>query len=172
MNKLFTLLFLLTPILVIAQTGFSKKNSEVLKYKDHVESLSDTTMIVIPNMEFTKNAYDGGAELRGIYHNGKLIKITAWFGLSYGINSCNYYLKDGKLYLVEEIFKGYKYNSELNTFDYSEFDIFARGWYLFKLDKLIDTESLGHFRFEDDTIDPEKKLVSEFNEYRNLLTKK
>ena len=172
MSKLLNLLFLLLPFFVIAQTGFSKRNFEALNYKEYIDELSDTTNVMIPSSEFVENAYDGGAELRGIYHKGRLLKITASFGLSYGINLIDYYLKNDKLYLVEETFKGYRYNSKLEKFDYTEFDGFARGWYLFKGGALVDTESLGHFRFEDDSIDPEKKLISELKEYRSLLMKK
>lgn len=157
------------PTFTYSQSSFSKRHSDVISYKDSIDHLSDTTLQTLTNGDFTKEVYDSGSQLKGIYSRGKLIKIEVWFGLSYGINTRTYYLKNDKLLLATESFKGYHYDKAKTSFDYTSFDISHEGWYLFVRDKLIDQESLGHWRFEDDELDAEKVLMEEFNRYTLLL---
>lgn len=172
MKQLLAFFTLIVPIVLIGQNSFVDRNRPVSEYQNYVNNLKDTTMVIINNEKFTEQAYDGGSKLIGVFYNNKLVKISSWFGLSYGINSCDYYLKNEELYFVKESFQGYKYNSEKSEYNYSDYDIYANGIYLFKNKILIDTESLGHWRFEDDTIDPEKELISEFREYKKILINK
>lgn len=160
------------PTFTYSQSSFSKRHSEVISYKDSIDHISDTTMQTLTNEDFTKEVYDSGSQLKGIYSRGKLIKIEVWFGLSYGINTRTYYVKNDKLLLATESFKGYHYDEASSVFDYTYFDISHEGWYLFVRDKLIDQESLGHWRFEDDELDVEKVLMEEFNRYISLLETK
>lgn len=162
----------LLPAITYSQSSFSKLHADVNSFKDSLDHISDTTMKVLTNEAFTNEVYDGGSQLKGVYHNGKLIKIETWLGLSYGINTCSYYLKDEDLFLAVESFKGYRYDDVSEGYDYTSFDIFHAGRYLFEADKLIDQESLGHWRFEDDTLDAEKVLMEEFNLYKSLLETK
>lgn len=157
------------PTFTYSQSSFSIRHSEVISYKDSIDHISDTTMQTLINEDFTKEVYDGGSQLKGIYHKGKLIKIEVWFGLSYGINTRTYYVKNDKLLLATECFKGYHCDEASSVFDYTSFDIFHKGRYLFEVAKLIDQESLGHWRFEDDTLDAEKVFMEEFNRYTLLL---
>lgn len=166
------LLVCLLPAVTYSQSSFSKRHAEVISVRDSLDHISDTTMKVLTNEAFTTEVYDGGSQLKSIYSHGKLIKIEAWFGLSYGINTCSYYLKDEELFLAVESFKGYKYDDVSESYDHTSFDIFHEGRYLFEADKLIDQESLGHWRFEDDTLDAEKVLMEEFNRYKSLLETK
>ncbi|MGV6832597.1 MAG: hypothetical protein ACWA5P_13675 [bacterium] len=168
--KLILLLFLL-PTLTFSQTSFAERNPKIIQYKEFVNKLTDTTMVILNNENFTSNNYDHGSSLKAVYLNKELVKISTWFGLSYGINTVDYYLQEDKLVYVEEVFKGFKYDDENNEFDYSEFDIGAAGWYLFNSGELIDTESLGHWRFEDDSLNPEEILLLEFSEYYTRLKK-
>lgn len=162
----------LIPAITFSQSSFSKRHSNVNFFTDSLDHIADTTMKVLTNEAFTNEVYDGGSQLKGIYSHDKLIKIEAWFGISYGINTCSYYLKDEDLFLAVESFKGYRYDDVSEGYDYTSFDIFHAGRYLFEADKLIDQESLGHWRFEDDTLDAEKVLMEEFNLYKSLLETK
>lgn len=166
------LLVCLIPAISYGQSSFSKRHADVFSLRDSVDHISDTIMKVITNEAFTKEVYDGGSQLKGIYSHGKLIKIEAWFGLSYGINTCTYYVKGDQLLLAIESFKVYHYDEASANFDYASFDIGHKGKYLFEADKLIDYESLGHWRFEDDTLDAEEVLTKEFNRYKSLLESK
>lgn len=167
MKYILIYILFLIPLASSSQSSFVDRNPSAFEYRDYVENLKDTTLVVLINHKFTSNTYDGWSKLIGVFYNKNLVKISSWFGLSYGINSCDYYIKNGELLFIEEKFKGYKYNND--KFDYSEFEIYANGWYLFKSGNLIDSESLGHWRFEDDSINPKDKLNSEFKEYSILL---
>ncbi len=171
MNKIIVFIVLVFPVVVFGQDGFTKRNHEAIIYTDFINGLSDTIKVVLPATAYTEHTFDGGSELIGIFHNQRLVKISTFFGLSYGTNTCHYYLKDENLFLVNEVFNRFKYDIDSNTMDYSEFDGGANAWYLFKNKELIDTESLGHWRFEDDEIDPEKVLIEEYSKYKKLLLK-
>jgi hypothetical protein len=170
-NKFIIYLVVFVPFIIFGQSSFTERNPGTFEYIEYVDNLSDTTLVVLNNENFTSINYDGGSQLAGVFLNNKLIKIISWFGLSYGIISCEYYLKNEDLYFVSENFKGFKYDNKAEKFDYSEFDIFARGWYLFNSFDLVDTESLGHWRFEDESLDPKETIISEFNDYLKLLIK-
>ena len=171
MKFCFTFLILISSFIAVGQNTFVDRNPKVLEYVKYVNNLTDTTMVVLQNGNFTSKSYDGGSKLTGVFFNNELIKITSWFGLSYGINSCDYYIKDGDLLVVEENFRGYDFNHATKQYDYSQVHIGANGWYVFKSGLLIDAASLGHWRFEDDSIDSEIQLILEFKAYTTLLTK-
>ncbi|NIK93626.1 hypothetical protein GZ212_15805 [Mangrovimonas sp. CR14] len=171
MRNIILYISILTPLLALSQKSFSEKNPHVYEYRDYIENLSDTTLVTLNNEEFVKDNYDGGSQLTGTYYNNELVKISSWFGLSNGINTCDYYLKDGELFFVVEKLKIFKYDSETDQYDYTSYDGYADGWYLFDSGHLVDQISLGHWRFEDDTLDPEVILISEFKEYSKLLNK-
>lgn len=171
MYKILVFILLVYPLNVLSQDGFNKRNQEAIAYTEFVNSLTDTTKVVLPTIAFTEHVYDGGAELTGLFYKHKLVKISVFFGLSYGTNTCHYYLKEEKLFLVNEIFNRFRYDVDSDTMDYSEFDGGANAWYLFENKELIDTYSLGHWRFEDDEIDPGKVIIEEYSKYKKLLLK-
>lgn len=164
--KFINTLLLFLPLLANSQPNFYERNLGLERYIDSINQLHNVDSLFFNNEEFTTNNYDGGSNLTIYFHDNQLIKIKSWFGLSYGITSCEYYLQKDSLYLVIEKFKGYKYDETHNLFNYSQFDIHYNGWYIFKNNLLVDMTSLGHWRFEDDTIDPEATLLEEFKSYR------
>ena len=170
MKKLSIIIFFIS-FGVFSQNDFYKNNLGLKAYLDSIVQFESIDSIEIENEFFSKETYDGGSMLKGYFHNGKLFKIKAFFGLSYGNSSCEYYLKNEELYLVIDRFNGFKYDSELGTFDYSKYDIAYEGKYLFEYGNLIDMISLGHWRFEDDSNDPEKVLIEEFKEYFEIIEK-
>jgi hypothetical protein len=110
--------------------------------------------------EVTDHTTDGGAELVGYYKNGNLKKITRTIGLSNGIESFDYYFENEKLVFICELFNGFVPDSTgaLN-FEKTETNFIGR--YYFRDDKLIDNQTTGHNRFEDDTVDMEGSLLAE-----------
>jgi hypothetical protein len=167
--KTVLLFILLFPTLLFGQGNFYDRNMGLESYLDSIDQIVEFDSLIFSNESFSDNAYDGGSELTGYFSNGKLFKIKTWFGLSYGNNSCEYYLKNNELYLVIEKFNGFKYDDKTGSFDYQEYDIGANGYYVFDNKKLIDVTSLGHWRFEDDTNDPELILQEEFDSYYKKL---
>jgi hypothetical protein len=112
---------------------------------------------------------DGGGELIGYFKNGQIEKITISIGLSYGIETYHYYFTNGQLIFIYELLDGFIYNDSTSKFDYTKTEINFIGRYYFKDNKLIDSETTGHNRFENDTLDIETTLVQEMNEYLDKL---
>ena len=169
--KALALFIVFIPLFIKAQTGFYDRNTKLNGYLDSISNITGFDSLVLNNYELSEQLPDGGASVIGYYHNSKLIKLKSWFGLSYGVISREYFLKNDSLFLVIEQFNGYLYDDELNGFNYTKFDISYNGWFVFKNNLLIDMTSLGHGRFEDDSLNPERILLEEFNAYKKKLTK-
>jgi hypothetical protein len=118
---------------------------------------------------FMEQVTDEGGELT-VYHKNNLVyRIKEWVGLSYGVIIRNYYFKSKELLFVKE--EEYLYeadaagNSKKNKLSKKPGFI---GKYYFKNGKLIDEESLGHNRFEDEKNDAEKEYILLAKKYLNL----
>lgn len=115
---------------------------------------------------------DGGGKLAGYYKNDQIEKITREIVLSYGIETFDYYFTAGRLIFVYETLKGYSYDEDLGKFDYTKTEINFVGRYYFRDNKLIDSETTGHSRFEDDSIDIETTLIKEMKDNLDQLDRK
>ena len=133
----------------------------------------DTSLdkLSLSNEEFMPQMTDGGGELTGYFKNGAIQKISREIGLSYGIETYDYYFSNGKLVFIYETLKGFVYNEKGDSVDHSKTELNFIGRYYFKNDKLIDSETTGHNRFEADDIDMEKVLLKETRRYMILLTR-
>ena len=112
---------------------------------------------------------DGGGELTGYFKNGIIQKMTREIGLSYGIETHNYYFSNGKVVFIYETLMGFIYKGD--SVDHSKTELNFIGRYYFQNNKLIDSETTGHNRFEADDIDMEKVLLDETKQNLATLTK-
>jgi hypothetical protein len=88
---------------------------------------------------------------------------------SLGCETYQYYFVNDKLVYVEEFFDQYVYDEEKEEFRLDEIERNFHGQYVFKDGFLIDLETLGHNRFEDDEIDIEETILTEVKEKLELI---
>lgn len=171
MKSLIYLIFFLTSISGNGQSIF-ERNEELFSKVERLNQSDKLEIINLFNEDFLDHTLDGGGELTGFLLNGELVKITLTIGLSYGIQTTEYYCEKGELYYVKENFSSFKYNDSLATYDYLNPELMHTGNYIFEAKKLTDLESLGHGRFEVETLDINETLWKEFIEYKGLLERK
>jgi len=170
----FTILLLcvfISGIYLVAQ-DISKNFPDVIKRVKDINSDSSFEKILLTNEEFMPQMTDGGGELIGYFKKGEIQKITKSIGLSYGIETFDYYFSRGKLVFIYETFHGFIANDSLGTLDLTKTELNFTGHYYFKNQKLIDSETTGHNRFERDDIDMEKTLLKETQENLLVLNRK
>jgi hypothetical protein len=167
-------LFLVLFSFSTASFGQSKDEQIKVIKKEFTAINHATTLkkVKLENEEFLANMTDGGGALTGYYEAGTIRKIHQWVGLSNGFEIKEYYFKNGRLIFVYEEFNAFVYDSKKEQFDQSKTERTFEGRYYFNNQKLIDFATTGHNRFEDDSIDPEKTLLAEANDYLRLLDKK
>jgi hypothetical protein len=135
---------------------------------------SDTTLkkVILENEEFLGHMTDGGGQLTGFYKAGQLKKIVSWVGLSNGNEVFEFYFKDNKLVFVYEQFNSFVYDQKKQAFRLDTTERTFEGRYYFADNKLIEQITTGHNRFEDDSIDPQRTLLRDATENKELLTRK
>jgi hypothetical protein len=168
--KYLPLLLLLTIASSPRAQEISKKHPEITARVREINNDSSMTTVVLRNEEFMDNSTDGGGELTGYFKNDQIWKITRSIGISNGMEIYDYYFTKGKLIFVYEIFNGFVYDMKSNRMDYSKTERNFIGRYYFKNNKLIDLETTGHNRFEDNSIDLENTLIKDATSCFNKLT--
>ena len=135
---------------------------------------NDTTLkkVVLNDEEFLDHTTDGGGQLTGFYKEGQLRKIVSWIGLSNGNEIFEFYFTNSKLIFVYEQFNSFIYDPKQETLRLDTTERTFEGRYYFNNDKLIDQITTGHNRFENDDIDPQKKLLIQAAENKKLLVSK
>jgi hypothetical protein len=171
MNRLTVILILTFALVCTSSYGqdIADKYPELIKRVGFINNDKSLTQVTLTNQEFMTEMTDGGGELIGFFKNKAIQKITRKVGRSYGIETYDYYFNNGQLVFVYELFSGFVYKESTSMFDYTKTEINFIGRYYFKEDKLIDSETTGHNRFEDDTIDIETTLITEMKECREML---
>lgn len=170
-----TILLLLTFTLCFAAaSGQSKAKLLGAIRKEFKDINSDTTLkkVVLTDEEFLDQIPDGGGELTGFYKTGELKKIKSWIGLSSGNAVFEFYFKDGKLIFVYEQFYSFVYDKKQEELRLDTTERTFEGRYYFADGKLIAQTTTGHNRFEDDHINPQKRLLTEAAEHKKLLTRR
>jgi hypothetical protein len=150
----------------------SEKYASVKKVVTEINNDKTLTNVVMTNDEFLSNRTDGGNELTGYYNGRELRKITIKNGLSDAIETFDYYFYNGTLVFIYEVRNGFVYDVKNQKYDYTKTEINFIGRYYFNKNKLIDSETTGHNRFEDDTIDMESTLLGEVNSVSKKLEEK
>jgi hypothetical protein len=111
-----------------------------------------------------------GAELWGYYNDIHLVKIHLSIGMSFGITDFDFYFSNDSLIYAQEDYAGF-YMDETGELKRDSIDIKFKGQYYFSFDSLINQLSLGHNRFENDSIDIQKTLLTEAYQYRDIIKK-
>ena len=173
MERLVLILFLFTGLSLSAQ-NLIEKYPDVKELKKALDNKDSLQSIIVENEDFIEGSLDGGGELIGFYDaaNNEIRKITVTLFLSYGIQYYSFYLENEELVLVRDRAKYFGYDTKSNQMDKNKFDGGFSGIYIFRNRKLIDQISLGHNRFEDDSIDAEETFLKELEFYKNKLSEK
>ena len=150
----------------------SKFLNDIRKEFKSINNDSSLIKVVLNNEEFLDHATDGGGQLTGFYQGGQLRKIVRWTGLSNGNEITEFYFSNNKLIFVYEQFNAFIYDQEKEILRSDTTERTFEGRYYFKDKKLIDQITTGHNRFEDDSIAPEKILLTQADENKKLLTRK
>lgn len=150
----------------------SDKYPSLINRVKQINQDESLTIVTLENEGFLPQATDGGGELTGYFKSGQIQKITRRIGLSYGIEIYEYFFTAEKLIFVYETLDGFPYVESSGKFDHTKTERNFIGRYYFKDGKLIDSETTGHNRFEDDTIDIESTLTKEMNYCLDKLEKK
>ena len=152
------------------QSSFRKKIDSICKSIDKDVQLKKKTYA---QEEFMDHITDEGGELIIFYKDNTVHRIKEWVGLSYGVIIRNYYFRNKELLFVKE--EEYRYETDeikgINKEKLSKDDLFV-GKYYFKKDKLVDAETLGHNRFEDENNDAESEYLFLAKKHLALFLKK
>ncbi|AHM59223.1 hypothetical protein D770_04780 [Flammeovirgaceae bacterium 311] len=168
------LVFLL-PLLLVHKgysQGFTDRHKDVFERVEQINAVQDNDTIALEYQEELWQITEGGGVLVGSYKEGNLVKMVLRSYLSSGINTFSYYFSDGELFFVNEVFDQFHHNEKTNWYDPSNTERNFNGNYIFQNEKLIDLETLGHNRFEDDALDPETELLNEAIQLKELLESK
>ncbi|MES1221470.1 MAG: hypothetical protein ABUT20_38575 [Bacteroidota bacterium] len=157
--------------------NISQKYPELIKRIKSINQDSSFEKVILYNEEFMNQMSDGGGELIGYFKNDEPQKIIKKIGLSYGIETFDYYFTNGSLIFIYETLNGFVYNDSLEKFDYTKTENNFIGRYYFKNNKLFDSETTGHNRFdgegfENGKLDMGTVLIKEMRESLETLKRK
>lgn len=165
-------IFLTLPLSLIYGQDKPKAILQIRKEYKEINSDKSLKRKVLKNEEFLDNVPDGGGALTGFHKGDQIKKITTWVGLSYGNTKLEFYFSNNELIFVYEETNSFVYDKKREKFRMDTTERSFEGRYYFSKNKLLDYVTLGHNRFEDDTIDPGKTLLKEAKKYRKLLSSK
>jgi hypothetical protein len=160
------LIFLLLSFKAESQ-NLRDRNPQTFQMVSDLIKLSTIDSVVLN--DFLDQACNG-SELKLIIKsvNGNFI-LESSICKSFGCETYQYYYVNDKLVYVEEFFDQYVYDEEKEEFMLNEIERNFHGQYIFKDGFLIDFETLGHNRFEDDEIDIEETILIEAKEKLKLI---
>ena len=123
--------------------------------------------------EFMENVTDNGGKLTVYHKNNVVYKIIEWVGLSGYVVINSYYFQAGKLIFVRDEENMYERNpiTGETTGKFSKDNRFV-GRYYFNNGKLVNEESLGHNRFEEDNANPEQEFNQSAKRFLYLFKSK
>lgn len=165
-------------ILIATFLGFRKNNDiSSIQIKDiqnqvgQIDSIKDYQIKTLNNQQVLgEHITDGGAQLIGYYRDGKTSKIVEKLGLSFGVKTYEYYFFNNQLIFVHEKDENFPYDEKKDTFDYSKLESGFEGFYYFKANKLVSTETSGEKRFPSgEEVNMGELLIRQANENIDLF---
>jgi hypothetical protein len=169
--------FVLLLLLGVVSVSCSQKNKEpeidkILREVSAINAATHLKEVTLEAEDFLANQPDNGGELLGLFEERAIRKISLWVGLSNGFETKDYYFKNDRLIFVHEQFNSVVYDMEREAFDLGKTEKTFNGRYFFEDGQLLNYETTGHNRFEDDAMDPEASLLTEAKEYAAILKSK
>lgn len=125
--------------------------------------------IALKQEQFLQHATDGGGSLAGYFKKDSIYKMVLSVGLSYGVKTFEYYLKNNNLIFVYETEEYHAYNDATGELNYLKLTKAFEGRYYFNQGKLIETHKKGKKRFDETTGVPVKEVLEDVSNYTKLL---
>jgi hypothetical protein len=104
-----TLVFLIFSALLVKGQERYNRIDVIRNQVQKINTMKGLTVKVLEGEEFLEHTPDGGAELKGYFKNGELVKIVEWIGLSSCVQITEYYLQNKKLIFVYVQGKNFEY---------------------------------------------------------------
>lgn len=173
MNKTKCLLagILLAATVLTAQDK-PQQHPEIRRVVQQINRDSTLKQVTLTNEEWMKEMSDGGGSLTGYYKNKMLVKVVRWTGYSSGVEVVEFYFKNNELLFVYEQSDLFFYDEKKGVLRTDSLARNFEGRYYFSGKKMIDYTTLGHNRFEDDSLDAEKIWPQEAATCRRLLARR
>ncbi|WP_343746641.1 hypothetical protein [Chitinophaga sp.] len=163
---------LLACILLTAMTVAAQNKASIREAVGQINRDSTLKQVSLMNEDWMKEMSDGGGSLTGYYKNKLLVKAVRWIGYSSGVEVVEFYFKNNELIFVYEQSDVFYYDEKKGALRTDSLERNFEGRYYFFRKKMIDNTTLGHNRFEDDTLDPEKVWPKEAATCRRLLARR
>lgn len=128
--------------------------------------------ITLTNEEWMKEMPDGGGSLTGYYKNKLLVKVVRWIGYSNSVEIVEFYFSNNELIFVYEQSDQFFYDGKKNVLRTDSLERSFEGRYYFSGKKMIDYTTLGHNRFESDSLDAGQVWLQEAATCRRLLARR
>ena len=171
----YLMIFTFTSLTSISKLSAQTTSEQIKAIRSEFQAINADTglkRVTLENEEFLgDNIGDGGGELNGFFKGKAIKKIHLWLGISNGIETKEFYFKDGQLIFVYETFKTFGYDQKKGQMDYNKTTTTFEGRYYFKNQKLISKSVKGKNRHDDEETNPEV-FIQQANENLNYLTKK
>jgi len=168
-------ILIITCLASVCNCSGQTKSEQIKTIRKEFQTINaDTTLkqVTLENEEFLgDNIGDGGGKLTGLYKNKSIKKIQLWLGLSNGIETKEYYFKDGQLIFVYERFKSFGYDEKKGQMDYDKTSTTFEGRYYFQNQKLISQSVKGENRHDDEVTNP-AIFIDQVIEHLKALNKK
>ncbi|QJB31293.1 hypothetical protein HF329_08245 [Chitinophaga oryzae] len=145
---------------------------EIRRTVQQINRDSTLKQVTLNNEEWMTEMSDGGGSLTGYYKNKTLVKAVRWIGYSSGVEIVEFYFKDNKLLFVYEQSDLFFYDEKKGMLRTDSLVRNFEGRYYFSGKKMIDYTTLGHNRFENDSLDAAKIWPQEAATCRRLLARK
>ncbi|MBC9909974.1 hypothetical protein [Chitinophaga varians] len=173
MNKAIGLLaaILLTVIATAAQNRLKEKTA-IRQLVQQINRDSALKPVTLTNEEWMEQMTDGGGSLTGYYKNKLLVKAVRWIGYSSGVEIVESYFHNNELIFVYVQADIFYYDEKKGVLRTDSLERNFEGRYYFSDKKMVDSATLGHNRFEDDTLDPGKVWPQEAATCKRLLARR
>jgi len=140
---------------------------EILEKVYQIDKSSFTQVITLSNEQFLDNMTDGGGELIFYIIGNNVVKIKETIGLSYEVNTTNFYIDNDSLIYANLITERYLYDTNSGEFIYTVLNKIGEwNYYKDKSGKMV-SDSISK-ESNEKIIGVEDKFVSYLNKYKQL----
>jgi hypothetical protein len=159
MQKALFLLLVLTSATTKAQSP-DNLIEDIMKKCASIDSASGYFVMMLDAEDFLDETPDGGARLTGFFEGDTVRKAVDWIGLSYGVQSSEYYYHEGSLIMARYREERYTVVDSLGGFDYERLTTTFEGIFYFAGAKLIYSDQVVNEIENPNPPAPDKILIA------------
>lgn len=173
MNKVtYLLAAAVLSVMAVAAQNRPQNKTTIRQLVQEINRDSALKPVTLTNEEWMEQMTDGGGSLTGYYKNKLLVKAVRWIGYSSGVEIVESYFHNNELIFVYVQADIFYYDEKKGVLKTDSLQRDFEGRYYFSNTKMIDSATLGHNRFEEDTLEPGKVWPKEAATCRHLLARK